>query len=332
MTPEISIILLTYNQETIIGRAIESILAQNCKAPYEIIIGEDASTDSTRAVCERYAAARPDIIRLMPPAPNKGIVRNYFDCLEAARGKYITDCAGDDFWTAPDKLTLEMETLREHPEATAAYSGYGIGSIPPEGSVSEGRPLLISQLGATSDPVLFLSAMMYRREDAMRLLAQNPDVICNPGFGCEDLPLICALLNAGDAVSTGIHEAVSYSAPPPILTTGRDPKGICLRMAAFIPMRLRLAKFYDVDLRHLHRYFRIELQRFAAAALMSGDPECRALFDRTAAAVPAGSITKKARLCRALMSVRPVWMIVRNILRLRYAPHRHSPDAHESRR
>ena len=50
----ISVIVCTYNQEDTIGRTLDSILAQKCHLPIEIVIGEDGSTDGTLAVCQQY--------------------------------------------------------------------------------------------------------------------------------------------------------------------------------------------------------------------------------------------------------------------------------------
>ena len=85
----VSVIVLAYNQQDSIARTLDSILMQKCRLPIEIVVGDDASTDGTRAVCEDYARRYPDIVRLMPAAPNKGMVDNYFDCMLACRGKYI---------------------------------------------------------------------------------------------------------------------------------------------------------------------------------------------------------------------------------------------------
>lgn len=82
--PDISVIILTYNQQHTIAQAIESVLAQDTSEyRVEIVIGDDGSTDATREICSGYAARYPERIRLMPEAPNKGVVRNYFDTLEA---------------------------------------------------------------------------------------------------------------------------------------------------------------------------------------------------------------------------------------------------------
>jgi glycosyltransferase involved in cell wall biosynthesis len=79
----VSVIVVTYNQHDSIARTLDSILMQKCRLPIEIVVGDDASTDSTRAVCEDYVRRYPHIVRLMPAAPNKGVVDNYFDCLLA---------------------------------------------------------------------------------------------------------------------------------------------------------------------------------------------------------------------------------------------------------
>ena len=88
----ISVVVCTYNQEDTIARTLDSILMQQCHVPYEIIIGEDCSTDQTLSVCEAYASKFPDKIRLIANKPNKGIIDNYFDCILASNGQYIADC------------------------------------------------------------------------------------------------------------------------------------------------------------------------------------------------------------------------------------------------
>ena len=85
----ISVIVCTYNQQDTIGRTLDSILSQECHLPFEIIIGEDCSTDNTLAICKQYGQKHPNVIRVIANPSNKGFVRNYFDCLRACKGKYI---------------------------------------------------------------------------------------------------------------------------------------------------------------------------------------------------------------------------------------------------
>ena len=115
--PLISVVVICYNQEKTIGRALDSILAQKTKYPFEIIIGEDASPgDNTRAVCEEYAQRYPEVISLLPQTANKGLLKNYSDCLDQCQGEYIATCTGDDWWHNPEKLQLQVSFLQDHPE------------------------------------------------------------------------------------------------------------------------------------------------------------------------------------------------------------------------
>ncbi len=131
MKPTISVIVVTYNQEDTIGRTLDSILMQQCHVPYEIVIGEDCSTDNTLAVCRQYAEQHPDIIRILANQVNKGVINNYFDCMLQCRGEYIADCAGDDFWSDPQKLEKEVLVLESDPSVTlvhTAWNNYHVSS------------------------------------------------------------------------------------------------------------------------------------------------------------------------------------------------------------
>lgn len=117
----VSIIVCTYNQEDTIGRCLDAILAQESPWPFEVIIGEDGSKDGTRKICEDYVAKHPDVVRLMPKAPNKGILQNYYDCVRAAKGKYIMECGGDDEWM-PGRIKKSLEVMEAHPEVGMVIS------------------------------------------------------------------------------------------------------------------------------------------------------------------------------------------------------------------
>lgn len=128
--PLISVVVLCYNQENTIGRTLDSILNQKTKYSYEIIIGEDASpNDNTRAICEDYAAKYSDIIRLLPKESNKGVLKNYSDCILQTRGKYIATCAGDDWWHNSEKLELQVDFLEEHDDYGLVYTDLSVLNV-----------------------------------------------------------------------------------------------------------------------------------------------------------------------------------------------------------
>lgn len=209
MNIKASIIIITYNQEATIGKALESVLSQRYAWPYEVVVGDDASTDGTRAVCREYAERYPDRVRLMPAAPNKGIVGNYFDCLEACRGQYVADCAGDDFWCDPDRLQLQTEYLDSHPGDVAVISDWEIetdGNVLNTRDMEDyarfrghmpGKELMTASLG-TRGIFPLLSAMLFRREPIQAMLDTNPGRIRRDEWRCEDLPLVTAFGTLGD--------------------------------------------------------------------------------------------------------------------------------------
>ena len=121
-SPKISIVVLTYNQSLTIERTLNSILNQQTKYSFELIIGEDSSKDNTRDICLQYMERFPDKVRLLPSAPNKGLLKNFRDAISACRGEYICQCAGDDWWHNPYKLQLEIEYMEKNPICGMVHS------------------------------------------------------------------------------------------------------------------------------------------------------------------------------------------------------------------
>ncbi len=215
-----TIIILTYNQVDKVARAIESVLAQECKFRYEILIADDCSADGTREVCQQYASRYPEKIRLVPIHPNKGIVDNYFDAVLEAKGEYVGDCAGDDEWLSNTRLEEQIQQLESDKSLSAVSTvvewfdvktgnkTYVRSSLVPPESADRpfrmrGREVTkeILNLGGADTIPFVLSSALYRKAPVERLLKREPEVIrCKDG-GVEDVPLIAALGAAGDIVS-----------------------------------------------------------------------------------------------------------------------------------
>ncbi|MFC0282493.1 glycosyltransferase [Camelimonas abortus] len=114
--PVVSVSMITYNQEKYVAQAIQSALAQETDFPYEIVIGEDASTDRTRDICREFQRARPDKIRLLEREKNLGAVANYLETYKACRGEFVAFLEGDDFWIDKKKLQRQVDFLRANPD------------------------------------------------------------------------------------------------------------------------------------------------------------------------------------------------------------------------
>ena len=92
--PMVSVIVLTYNHEKYIKQALDSILRQKVNFDYEILIGDDASTDNTVKVLKEYKSKFPNIIKLFLNEVNLGATRNAYNLLVNAKGKYLATCEG----------------------------------------------------------------------------------------------------------------------------------------------------------------------------------------------------------------------------------------------
>jgi glycosyltransferase involved in cell wall biosynthesis len=129
--PLVSIGLPVYNGERDLRRALDCLLAQDYD-DFEIIISDNASTDSTRQICEEYAAGDARI-KLSFNDTNIGIIANFERVLEKANGRYFMWAAHDDLWSKSFVRSMVQE-LQGHADASVAMSAverlYESGSAP----------------------------------------------------------------------------------------------------------------------------------------------------------------------------------------------------------
>jgi glycosyltransferase involved in cell wall biosynthesis len=93
--PRISVLMLTYKQENLVGRALDSLLSQKDYI-YEICINDDCSPDGTWDVLQRYAQQYPDLIKPVRNERNIGIFENIEATWKRPTGDIIYRLAGDD--------------------------------------------------------------------------------------------------------------------------------------------------------------------------------------------------------------------------------------------
>ncbi len=109
--PAVSIVTITYNHGKYIAQCLDSILAQKTTFPFEIIVGEDCSTDNTRQIVLDYQRKYPESIRAIISDRNVGAIPNRVRVGLRARGALIASCEGDDYWTDPGKLQRQYEIM-----------------------------------------------------------------------------------------------------------------------------------------------------------------------------------------------------------------------------
>ena len=133
--PKLSVVTTTHNQEAYVRDAFDSFLAQQVDFPMEIIVADDASTDSTRAIIQEYVDRYPHLFRPILRPKNLGLNRNLVDALSRARGTYIALCEGDDYWIDPLKLSRQVAYLHRHPGTAVCF--HPVRTIWEDGRVEE---------------------------------------------------------------------------------------------------------------------------------------------------------------------------------------------------
>jgi glycosyltransferase involved in cell wall biosynthesis len=118
---KVSVTMITYNHAEFISKAIDSVLMQRTNFDYEIVIGEDCSTDNTRNILIDFQKRYPDKFRLLLNEKNLGGHRNSAQTLQACKGQYIALLEGDDYWTSPQKLQKQVDFLDSHPECSICF-------------------------------------------------------------------------------------------------------------------------------------------------------------------------------------------------------------------
>ena len=113
---KVSVCIITYNHEAYIEACLEGAVSQVLNCDYEIVIGEDLSSDGTLAICKRYAEAYPHLIKLISGPVNVGMTNNGLRTFAACTGDYLAICEGDDYWTDPHKLQRQVDFLEAHPD------------------------------------------------------------------------------------------------------------------------------------------------------------------------------------------------------------------------
>lgn len=123
-SPLVSIACTVYNHEQFLDEAMSGFLIQKTNFPFEIIIHDDASTDSSPQIIESYATKYPSIISTIYQNENqysKGIKPFINIIFPKCKGEYIARCEGDDYWNDQDKLQSQIDLLEKNSNYSACF-------------------------------------------------------------------------------------------------------------------------------------------------------------------------------------------------------------------
>lgn len=226
--PVVSVVMATYRHELYLAEAIESVIGQKTTFPFELIIGEDSSTDGTRAVALDYQQRFPRMIRVITSARNVGMQANGRRMIASVRGKYIGFCEGDDFWHRPDKLQLQIDSFAADDSVvlvsagmrTVAENGEVVNELEPRvsGSVAMEVGYEDVVLGQFFHPTCTVVA----RTSAVRRVLNEDSLCTDPALALGDLPMWLELSQLGRMIH--LPEALaSYRLSPNSATRRSDP-------------------------------------------------------------------------------------------------------------
>ncbi len=242
---------------------------------------------------------RPGVtVRFLPKRENRGLVLNYFGALRACRGSYISDCAGDDHWVGSSRLREAVSILDENPDVNVVFSDFIIRDVSkymgPDESVFHpetdrraysteryapwgrarisGQELIEGLLNREGGLPYLLSAAVYRRDAAIEALRVSERMVCNPEFGCEDLPLMLALAARGDAMFLPEVTMVYYEGGESVSNSGRASKVGAFYLKSMMATRT-LADFYAYDRGRMNEWFAKRSRYLASLAFRGGDKE-----------------------------------------------------------
>lgn len=231
--PAVSVYMLAYRHEKFIARAIESVLAQQCDFPVELIIGEDCSPDRTREIALDYQKRFPHLIRVLYSERNVGAHANGVRCRAACRGTYIAFCEGDDYWHHPSKLQMQVEAMAESDDIVLCHTEYDrlIGRRLKRNCHLHGRTPYLAQ-GRAYEQLLHhwtvMTATALYRADILREFDVSP--FNNPEWPFGDY---------NKALFASVRGRVRYL--PVSTATWRKVAGSATNMAAARTLKMRLA-------------------------------------------------------------------------------------------
>jgi glycosyltransferase involved in cell wall biosynthesis len=174
--PKISVLIPTYNYGRFLAEAIESVLAQDFQ-DFELLIADDCSADNTAEVVRPFCL-RDTRVHFTVNSANLGMVNNWNQCLNQARGEYIKFLFGDDKLFHRQALSKMLALMHKYPSAVLAASARAI--LDEESNVvdvyrdlaegcHDGRKIITAYLmengkNLVGEP----SAVLFRKADARR--------------------------------------------------------------------------------------------------------------------------------------------------------------------
>lgn len=269
--PKVSACIITYNHESFVAKCLEAAVNQKLDYDYEIVIGEDRSTDNTLLICRKYQKKYPNLIRIVERPENLGMLQNWMGTLEECKGDYIAICEADDFWTDSLKLQKQVNFLEGNSEYVLVASKVRTLNEKGQTEHSEGKiygeislDQILKRNQITTCTTLFRSEFL-----------QIPPFSNTFQFFTGDWPLWCSLVQHGKAYNFKeitaqyhIHSGGAVSGRKRVNTLKNKLEDRMLMMENF-PKKKKLIKAYGMKIifHYFYKSFLMNKEYFRALFL-----------------------------------------------------------------
>ncbi len=131
---KVSVCMPIFQHEKYLRDALDGVLAQQTDFTFEIVAGDDGSTDRSPQILQEYALKHPEKIRAFAHPENLGPAypkefagrNNVLFLLKACKGQYVALCEGDDYWTDPLKLQKQVNFMDKNPEFSICHHNLAV--------------------------------------------------------------------------------------------------------------------------------------------------------------------------------------------------------------
>lgn len=195
----VSVVCNVYNHEKYLPQALDGFVAQKTNFPFEVLVHDDASTDSSAEIIREYEKQYPHIIKPIYQSENqysKGIRITPIYQFPRIQGKYVAICEGDDCWTDPLKLQKQFDFMEANPDyslcaCSTKWQNLKTGVVENRGRTNNDIDLTLEDLIMNRRDRFFQTASVFIKAD---VFMQMP--AWRSKFPVGDLPLaILAGLN-----------------------------------------------------------------------------------------------------------------------------------------
>lgn len=271
----LSILVVTHNQESLLPRCLDSLLAQQLQVPFEIIVSDDASTDGTWAVVQDYVARHPAIVRgfqensdaCSPADPAQRCGYNVSQAYSRARGRFFVNVDGDDYLRGTDIYQQQLDLLERHPDCSMCMQNIWVvqhGTAPDQGELwGPGDTLETGDVIGAADFILGSRRVLNQGYLTRRNTSVDP--VARYGKFFDDTVITFHHLQFGDVVYLNRADYVYVKYPTSVDSSlqGDDREVIYgllpLLHTALVPRFAGL--FLQADLEPLLRFLELSIER-----------------------------------------------------------------------